>query len=275
MKPNEITHAIIGAAMEAHREIGPGQDEALYEDAMEISFQSRSLRFRRQPPLPVHYKGVKLDCGFRPDFVVEETVVAECKAVELVHPVFEAQVRTYQRLGGCLLGLLLNFNVPVMKEGISRSIVNATEFRDGQDLSTEMRRTQSKDDVLGMIIGAAIEVHRRLGAGLLNSVYAACFQHELSMAGLKFEKGRQVDAFFQGTKLSHPAKLGLVVEGNVLVAVLSVPKVQPVHEAQARCEMRLGEFPAGLILNFHARRLADDLKRLGSRPTSVSSKALR
>jgi hypothetical protein len=87
--------------------------------------------------------------------------------------------------------------------------------------------------------------------------------------------GRPVDAFFQGNKLSHPGKLGLVVEGRVLVSILSVPKVLPVHEAQARSEMRLGGLPAGLILNFHARRLADDLQRLGSLKTSVSSNSPR
>jgi GxxExxY protein len=244
MKPNEITHEIIGAAIEVHREIGPGQDEVLYEDAMELALHSGRLRFRRQPSLPVYYKGVKLDCGFRPDFVVEEAVVAEIKAAELVHPVFEAQVRTYQRLGGWSLGLLLNFNVPVMKEGISRFIVNAAEFRNTTNLSTEVGRTQRKDDLLGTIIGAAIEVQRILGVGLLNSVYSACFQHELSLAGLRFEMGRPVDAFFQGNKLSHPGKLGLVVEGRVLVSILSVPKVLPVHEAQARSEMRLGGLPA-------------------------------
>jgi GxxExxY protein len=275
MKPNDITHEIIGAAIEVHREIGPGQDEVLYEDALEFALQSRGLRFRRQPTLPVHYQGVKLDCGFRPDFVVEETVVTEGKAVELVHPVFAAQVRTYQRLGGWSLGLLLNFNVPVMKEGTSRFMVNTAEFRNTANLSPEVGRTQRKDDLLGITIGAAIEVHRRLGVGLLNSVYTACLQHELSLAGLKSETGRRVDAVFQGNKLSHPGELGLVIEGKVLVAVLSVPKVLPVHEAQARSQMRLGALPSALLLNFHARRLVDDLKRLGTLKTSESAKSLR
>ena len=100
MKPNEITHQIIGAAIDVHRELGPGQDEVLYEDAMEIALHARSLQIRRQAPLPVYYRAVKLDCGFRPDFVVEDMVVVEGKAVEAGHPVFDAQVRTYQRLGG-------------------------------------------------------------------------------------------------------------------------------------------------------------------------------
>jgi GxxExxY protein len=275
MKPNDITHTIIGAAIAVHREIGPGQDEVLYEDALEIALQLSALRYRRQPPLPVHYKGVKLDCGFRPDFVVEDAVVAEGKAVELVHPVFAAQVRTYQRLGGWPLGLLLNFNVPVMKEGISRFIVNAGEFRNLQNFSAENGRTQRKTELLSAIIAAAIEVHQILGVGLLNSVYSACFQHELSVAGLKFETGRRVDAVFQGAKLSHPAELGLVIEDKVLVGVFSVQKVLPVHEAQVRSQMRLGGLAVGLVLNFHAKRLVDDLKRFGSLETSVSSKTLR
>ena len=275
MKPNEITHQIIGAAIDVHRELGPGQDEVLYEDAMEIALHARSLQFRRQAPLPVYYSGVRLDCGFRPDFVVEETAVAECKAVELVHPVFGAQVRTYQRLGGWPLGLLLNFNVPVMKDGVSRFIVDATEFRKEKTVSTEFERTQSKDDLIEAIIGAAIEVHRYLGPGLLNSVYQACLRHELSLAGLKFEGNRRVGVVFQGSTLGHPAELDLVVEGVILISVLSVPKLLPVHEAQTRSRMRLGGLAVGLLLNFHAPRLADEIRRFGSLPSSVSSKPLR
>ncbi len=275
MKPNAITHAIIGAAIEVHREIGPGQDEVLYEDALEVALRSRSLRFRRQHGLPVHYKGVKLDCGFRPDFVVENTVVVEGKAVEMAHPVFDAQVRTYQRLGGWPLGLLLNFNVPVMKEGVSRFIVDPGEFRTAISSGTEAGRTQGKRDLAGRIIGAAIEVHRLLGPGLLNSVYAACFQHEVALADLRFECGREIDAVFQGERLGHPVELELVVEGEFLVCVKTVPAILPLHESQVRSQMRLGNLPAGLLLNFHASRLVDGLKRFGTLPTSVSSESPR
>ncbi len=275
MKSNEITHQIIGAAIDVHRELGPGQDEVLYEDAMEIALNARSLQFRRQAPLPVYYRAVKLDCGFRPDFVVEETVVAECKAAELDHPVFGAQVRTYQRLGGWPLRMLLNFNVPVMKDGVSRFIVDATEFRKEKTVSTEFERTQSKDDLIEAIIGAAIEVHRYLGPGLFNSVYQACLRHELSLAGLKFECNRRVGVVFQGSTLEHPVELDLIVEGVILISLLSVQKLLPVHEAQTRSQMRLGGLAAGLLLNFHAPRLADEIRRFGSLSTSVSSKPLR
>jgi GxxExxY protein len=274
MKPNDITHEIIGAAIDVHRELGPGQDEVLYEDAMEVALHSRKLRFHRQLQLPVHYKGVKLDCGFRPDFVVEETVVAECKSAELMHLVFDAQVRTYQRLGGWPLGLLLNFNVPVMKDGVSRFIVDASEFRSERSFRTEVGRTQRGTDLIEAIIGAAIEVHRYLGPGLLHSVYDACLRQELTLSELKFETGQRVDAVFQGAKLSHPAEIDLVVAGQVLVAALSVPNLQPVHEAQVRSQMRLGNLPVALLLNFHAKRLADDLKRFGPLSSSVSSQPL-
>ncbi len=275
MKPNDITHAIIGAAINVHREIGPGQAEVLYEDALEVVLRSRDLGFRRQQGLPVHYKGVKLDCGFRPDFIVENTVVVEGKAVEVGHPVFDAHVRTYQRLGGWPLGLLLNFNVPVLKEGVSRFIIDPVEFRSAVDSSAELGRTPRNEDLVGRIIGAAIEVQRLLGPGLLNSAYTACFLHELGLAGLHFESGREVKAMFQGQTLGHPAELELVVENTVLVGVKTVPKVLPVHESQVRSQMRLGDLSVGLLLNFHASRLVDDLKRFGSLPISVSSKSPR
>lgn len=273
MKPNEITHAIIGAAIDVHRAIGPGQDEIVYEDALEVALRGRGMRFHRQKPLPVHYKGVKLDCGFRPDFVVEGTVVGECKAVELMHPVFEAQVRTYQRLGGWPLGLLLNFNVPVIKEGVARFVVSATEFRQGGEFSAEIRRTQRESDLTEVIIGAAMEVHRLLGPGLLQSVYSACLRHELTLAGLDFEAGRRSDVTFQGEKLGHSAELDLIVAGQVLVVARSVPKLLPIHPAQVRSQMRLANLPTALLLNFHARRLIDELRRFGLE-SSVFSKTL-
>lgn len=258
--------------MDVHRAIGPGQDEALYEDALEVALRGRGIRFHRQRPLPVHYKGVKLDCGFRPDFIVEETVVVEGKAAELMHPVFAAQLRTYQRLGGWPLGLLLNFNVPVMKEGVARYIVNANEFRHEGRFSAEIRSTQRERNLTEVIIGAAIEVHRHLGPGLLHSVYSASLRHELTLAELSFEAGRRLEVTFQGSKLGHSVELDLIVAGQVLVAARSVPELLPVHEAQVRSQMHLGHLPTALLLNFHARRLIDDLRRFGCLEPSVSSK---
>lgn len=263
MKPNDITHGIIGAAIDVHRELGPGQDEALYEDAMEVALANRHLKFRRQSALPIVYRGVELECQLRPDFVVEETVVVECKSADLVHSIFGAQVRTYQRLGHWPLGLLLNFNVPVLKEGISRFIVDTTEFRGGGDLSSELQPARDPSNEIQTVIDAGIAVHRQLGTGLLHSVYATCLQHELTLAGLEFHVGCRVQVAFEGATLRHRAQLELVVSGRLLVATRAVLRLLPVDEAQVRSQMRLGNLGMALLLNFHAQRLVDDLKRFG------------
>lgn len=123
MTDNEITHAIIGAAIEVHRVLGPGLLESAYEECLARELSLRGLRFERQKPIPVVYKEVKLECGYRLDLLVEGRIVVELKAVEVLAPVHEAITLTYLRLSGRTLGLLINFNVPVLKEGIRRYIV--------------------------------------------------------------------------------------------------------------------------------------------------------
>lgn len=116
----EMTEKIIGAAIEVHKTIGPGLLEAAYEECLAHELRLRGLNFERQVPLPVAYKGVKLDCGYRLDFLVEKGVVCELKAVEALQPIHKAQLLTYLKLGGWPIGLLINFNVPVLKTGIKR-----------------------------------------------------------------------------------------------------------------------------------------------------------
>jgi GxxExxY protein len=120
---NQITHAIIGAAMEVHRTLGPGLLESAYEECIAREFILRGIKFERQKPVPVVYKDVKLECGYRMDFLVEGDVVVELKAVDAFAPVHEAIVLTYMRLSGRRLGLLINFNVLILKEGIRRFII--------------------------------------------------------------------------------------------------------------------------------------------------------
>ncbi len=124
MQVNEITHAIIGAAMEIHRNLGPGLLESAYEECLCHELTLRQIPFRRQVPLPLEYKGVRLEQGYRLDLLVAEIVVVEVKAVEIMHPVYEAQLLTYLRLGGFQVGLLINFNVPLLKDGIRRKVLN-------------------------------------------------------------------------------------------------------------------------------------------------------
>jgi len=123
MELNKLSEQIIGAAIEVHRALGPGLLESAYEECLCRELALRSIPFERQRSLPVQYKGVKLDFGYRIDLLVDESVVVEIKAVESVQPIHEAQLLTYLKLGGWKLGLLINFNVPILKEGIRRRIL--------------------------------------------------------------------------------------------------------------------------------------------------------
>lgn len=123
MELNKITEQIIGAAIEVHKALGPDLLESAYEECLAHEMSLRSLHFGRQVALPLVYKDVNLNCGYRLDFLVENAVVVELKAVEAIEPIPEAQLVTYLKLGSWKLGLLINFNVPVLKDGIRRRIL--------------------------------------------------------------------------------------------------------------------------------------------------------
>lgn len=123
MELNKITEQIIGAAIEVHRALGPGLLESAYEECLCRELGLRRIQFERQRPLPVEYKGVKLDCGYRVDILVTNAVVVEIKAVETIEPIHVAQLLTYLKLGGWKVGLLINFNVAVLKDGIRRRVL--------------------------------------------------------------------------------------------------------------------------------------------------------
>lgn len=122
-RTEEITGGIIGACIEIHRSLGPGLLESAYEECLCYELSQRGLNFLRQVPLPVTYKEVKLDCGYRIDLLVEDEVVLELKAVESLLPIHEAQLLTYLKLLGKPVGLLINFHVPVLKGGIKRLVL--------------------------------------------------------------------------------------------------------------------------------------------------------
>jgi GxxExxY protein len=124
---NEITERIIGACIEIHRQLGPGLLESAYEECLCHELTLAGLKFERQKPLPVSYKGVKLDCGYRLDLVVEGQVIVELKTVDEIQPIHEAQLLTYLKLSGVSVGLLINFNVPVLKHGVKRIVNNFQE----------------------------------------------------------------------------------------------------------------------------------------------------
>ena len=122
MELNDISEKIIGAAIGVHKAIGPGLLESAYDACLRHELKLRGLSFEAQRPLPVEYKGLKLDCGYRIDLLVEGRVVVELKAVHSLDPIHEAQLLTYLKLGDWRLGLLINFNVPVLKQGIRRKV---------------------------------------------------------------------------------------------------------------------------------------------------------
>ncbi len=124
---NELTEAIIGAAMEVHRALGPGLLESAYEECLSQELILRKIPFERQKPLLLEYKGTKLECGYRLDFLVAKMVVVELKAIDALLPIHQAQLLSYMRLGGWKVGLLINFHVPVLKDGVKRLVLALEE----------------------------------------------------------------------------------------------------------------------------------------------------
>ena len=122
MHENEISEIIIGKAIEVHRHLGPGLLESTYLTCLTYELRQSNLRVETEKPLPVVYKDIQLDCGYRLDMLVNDKVILEIKAVESLQPIHEAQLLTYLKLTGLKLGLLVNFNVPLLKHGIKRLV---------------------------------------------------------------------------------------------------------------------------------------------------------
>ncbi|MCX6330880.1 MAG: GxxExxY protein [Bacteroidia bacterium] len=120
MEINEITQKIIGCAIEVHKALGPGLLESAYEECLAFELSKAGFSLKRQQPTPVVYKDIKLDCGYRIDILVENLVVLELKVVDEFNPVHEAQILTYMKFANKPVGLLINFNVTVLKNGIKR-----------------------------------------------------------------------------------------------------------------------------------------------------------
>lgn len=124
MNINEIGTQILGAAFEVHKQLGPGLLESAYEHCLAFELVQRGLKVNTQVPLPLQYKGVRLDCGYRLDLLVEDQIIVEVKAVEALNEIHLAQMLTYLKLKNCRLGYLFNFNVVLFKSGIRRVVNN-------------------------------------------------------------------------------------------------------------------------------------------------------
>jgi GxxExxY protein len=123
LRYEDLTKEIIGAAIEVHKAVGPGLLEGVYEECLCHELKLRNLSFERQLIVPVTYKAVTLDCGYRLDLLVEDTVILELKSIDRIHPIFEAQLLTYMRMLQKPVGLLINFNVPILRNGIMRKVL--------------------------------------------------------------------------------------------------------------------------------------------------------
>jgi len=120
LQGNALTERIIGFAIDVHRQLGPGLLESAYEECLCFELKQSGMEFSRQVPLPVVYKEIRLDCGYRMDLVIQRELIIEIKAVERLMPIHEAQVLTYLRLSGRKIGLLMNFNSLALKDGLRR-----------------------------------------------------------------------------------------------------------------------------------------------------------
>ena len=124
MEDGRISGIVIGAAIEVHRNLGPGLLESVYEQCLAHVLTTRGVQFQRQKAIPVKFDGIFMDCGFRADFIVESSVVVELKAIEALAPIHTAQLPTYLKLTGCKIGLLINFNCARLHQGIKRVVLN-------------------------------------------------------------------------------------------------------------------------------------------------------
>ena len=123
MQFDKLSNQIIGCAIEVHKNLGPGLLESTYEQCLAYELKRANISFKRQHPLPVEYKGVKLDCGYRIDMLINNSVIVELKSVDNILPIHQAQLLTYMKLSGVGIGLLMNFNVQYMKNGIKRMVL--------------------------------------------------------------------------------------------------------------------------------------------------------
>ncbi|MHB1035420.1 MAG: GxxExxY protein [Pirellulales bacterium] len=259
---NQLTGQVIGAAIAVHRELGPGLAEPVYEKMLSTQLAFHGIDHACQVSLPLRYKDVKLDCGYRMDLLVEQRLVVEIKSVETIVPVHEAQLLTYLRLSGRELGLLVNFDVPVLKQGIRRRVCTSEHRRQETDLHPANATSDGFEPLSGEVLAAAVEVHRSLGPGLLRSSYEECLCHELALRGIEFERAKTMPARFREVEIADAVEIELLVGGNLPVVCMSVPQVTSLDRARLLARLRQGRWAAGLLLNFNVTQLPDGIRRV-------------
>lgn len=252
---NQLTGAVIGAAIDVHRQLGPGLEEEGYEEALSLRLTRLGIEHETQVPRPLVYKGVRLDCGYRLDVLVQRRLPLELKAVNQLLPVHDAQLLTYMRIGKYRLGLLINFDVELLKNGIRRKI-------ETRELVAPDQSAPRDTGLSSRILAAAIEIHRHTGPGLLASSYEECLCYELVSRGLKFERKKEIALRFDGSLLKTTATIPLIVEGEIPVFPISTEQDPTLTRATALARLRQGNWKVGLVLNFNSRTMAEGIQRL-------------
>jgi len=245
---SQTTGEIIGAAIAVHRDLGPGLDEAIYETALSQKLRSLGISHACQVPLGIRYRGTTLDCGYRYDLLIDSRLPVELKAVETVLPIHHAQLLTYLRLGSHPLGLLINFDVPALKDGIKRMAQSLSPA--STPLSPSSARVQP-DAISSEILAGAFEVHRFLGPGLLRSAYEECLCHELRLRGVPYVRQHSMPIEFEGRVLAQTASLPIVVGASIPVVCLCTPKLTRLHECRLLARLRQTGWPFGFLINFN------------------------
>jgi len=256
---NHLTGAAIGAAISVHRQLGPGLDEIAYEEALSLELTRLGISNQRQVSIPLTYKGVRLNCGYRLDILVEKILPLELKSVTQILKLHQAQTLTYQKIGRFPLALLINFNVSALKDGVVRLAEDRVWNPPSKSSFTEdVRWEESSREV----VDAAFDIHNHLGPGLLHSSYLTCLCHELSLRGVPFEVKKQMPLTFNGTVLSGLAEIPLLVNGDMPVYVVSAEVLSPLHTSTVLARLRQCSWKHGLIINFNTSRISDGIRRV-------------
>lgn len=256
---SELTGSVIGAAIAVHRELGPGLDEMIYEQALSSKLNGLGVPHVCQQPLPLIYKEAVLDCGFRLDLFLDDRLPIELKAVETLLPIHDAQLLTYMRLGRYPLGLMVNFEVAVLKDGVRRRVLTAIQ----SPIATRAPQPEPRFDSLSAeLIDAALDVYRILGPGLMRSAYEECLCHELRLRQIGFVRKRRFPLRFEGFKISDGVEIPLLVADRIPVVCLSVPALTKLHEAHLLARVRQTGASFGFLLNFNAPIFRDGVRRM-------------
>jgi GxxExxY protein len=257
-----LTGRVIGAAIAVHRELGPGLDEPVYETTLSAELSTGGVHHECQVPLPLRYKGVKLDCGYRMDLLIEGRLVVELKSVEAILPIHEAQLLTYLRLTPRELGLLINFDVAVLRQGVRRRVWTSDRQQRVKPPASADWSQARFEPLSGEVLAAATEVHRTLGPGLLRSAYEECLCHELSLRGIAFERAKKLPARYRDVEIAEAVEIPLLAGWELPVVCLSVAKLTPLHHARLLARLRQGGWPSGLLLNFNVSTLPQGIRHV-------------